>query len=90
MLAAGDKRLVAVLVGGEMAIYIAYKLLRGDFFYWIRLDGALAIVGSSVVRFLVKIVADYTGCLHFRHSYVGERANRENENDEARSEATII
>ena len=85
LLAAGEKRLVAVFVVGELSLYLAYKLLRGDFYYWMKLDGVLAIVVPSVQRVLVKIIVDYTGCLHFRHPYVGERAkraSRENKNEE--------
>ena len=34
----GGTTLAAVIIGGEMTLYMAYKLLRGDFFYWVRLD----------------------------------------------------
>ena len=67
LLAAGDRRLVVVFVGGETLLYLALKVLRGDFYYWTRLDGALAIIMSFFERVLVKIIVDYTGCLHFRH-----------------------
>ena len=90
LLAAGDGRLVVVFVGGEITVYIAYKLLREDFFYFMKLDGALAIVLSFVERFAAKIIVDFTGCLHFRHPYVGERASRENENEERSDEYYCI
>jgi len=61
LLAAGDGRLVVVFIGGEILIYLALKLLRGDFFYWPRLgDGALAIIISFFERILVKVIMDYT------------------------------
>jgi len=74
LLVAGDGRLVAVFVRGELTLYIVYKVLKGDFFCFFRLDGALAIVMSFIQRVLVKIIADYTGCIHYRHPYVGELA----------------
>ena len=61
-------------------LFIAYKLVRGDFFFWSRLDGILAVIISLLARVLVKVIAAFTGCLHMRHPYVGERASRENEN----------
>jgi len=69
LLATCDKRLVAVFVGGELTLYIIYKLLRGDYFWFVKLDGALAIVVSFLERFLLKMITDYTGCLHMRHPY---------------------
>jgi len=85
LLATCDKELVVVFVGGEVLLYIAYKVLRGDYFWFVKIDGALAIIVSFVERFAAKIIVDFTGCLHFRHPYVGERAkraSRENENEE--------
>jgi len=67
LLATGDGRLVAVFVGGELTLYMIFKVLRGDFLYWIRVDGEIAIILAFLVRFLVKVIVDYTGCLHFRH-----------------------
>ena len=76
LLAASDKRLLVMFVGGEILLYLALKVLRGDFYYWIKLEGKLAIVVAFFDHVLVKIITDYTGCHHFRHPYVGERAKR--------------
>jgi len=38
LLAASDKRLLVMFVGGEILLYLALKVLRGDFFWWIKLD----------------------------------------------------
>ena len=67
LLAAGDGRLLAVFIGGELTLYMIYKVLRGDFFWFAKLDGALAIILSFIERICVKIIVDYTGCLHMRH-----------------------
>jgi len=34
------------------------------------MPGAVAIVGSFWARVVVKILVDFSGCLHFRHPYV--------------------
>jgi len=53
---------------GELTIYLLFKLIRGDFFYWIRLDGKLLPVAVAALnRITVKIIVDFSGCLHFRH-----------------------
>jgi len=67
LLAASDGRLVAAFVVGEMTLYVIYKVSRGDFLYWFRLDEALAIILSFFERIVAKIIVDFSGCLHFRH-----------------------
>ena len=46
-----------------------FKILRRDFWYWVRVEGVLSIALSALERFLVKVVADFTGCVHFRHPF---------------------
>ena len=69
LIVAGGKTLAAVFLGGEMALYLLYKLGRGDMFYFMRVDGVLAVILGVSTRFLVKVGADFSGCLHFRHPY---------------------
>jgi hypothetical protein len=45
------------------------KVLRGDFWYWIRLGGNAEILVSIVARVLVKVVTDFTSIVHFRHPF---------------------
>jgi hypothetical protein len=53
-----------------MALYFAQKILRKDFIYWVPgLTGAPRVLLSGMSRVLVKIVVDYTGVVHFRHSF---------------------
>ena len=61
--------MLVYFVGGEVLLYLAWKLLRGDFLYWVRVEGVLGVFGSFLVRVLVKVIADFTGCVHFRHPY---------------------
>ena len=62
------ENLILYFVGGEMALYLVFKLARGDFFWWPRVEGALLVIMSLVARVSVKVIVDFSGCLHFRHS----------------------
>ena len=64
--AAGGATMVWSFVSCEMLIYLAWKVLRGDFFYWFRVEGFLGFFGSFLIRVLVKVIVDFTGCVHFR------------------------
>ena len=61
MLAASSqgKMMVVYFIGGEMLLYLIYKVARKDFYYWIRLDGLLSITSSFFIRVCVKITADF-------------------------------
>jgi hypothetical protein len=53
-----------------MLIYLGIKALRRDFIYWIPLEeGLWNLVVSFLIRIVVKVVVDFTGCVHFRHPY---------------------
>ena len=62
-----DARYFLYYVMVDTGVYFLQKIMRGDFYYWFPLDGALAVFASFLVRFMIKIVTDYTGCLQFRH-----------------------
>jgi hypothetical protein len=52
----------------DMGIYLLFKMARGDFTYWIPVDGALGFFMSMIVRVGVKTITDYTGIVQFRAS----------------------
>jgi len=52
-----------------MVLYLAYKLLRKDFVYWIRADGVTQHIVSITIRMVSKIVVDFSGMLHMRHPF---------------------
>jgi hypothetical protein len=58
---------VSLYVGADLGLYLIVKVLRGDFWYWMRLDGNAEIVSSIVSRVLVKVVGDFTSIVQFRH-----------------------
>ncbi|GMI32456.1 hypothetical protein TeGR_g7304 [Tetraparma gracilis] len=63
-----DGRLVLCYYLGEHAVYMAYKIARGDFWYWIPVPGAFQETVISVfARVSIKAVNDFTGVVQFRH-----------------------
>jgi len=64
LLAYSDSDKVILFIGGEFGLYLVFKILRQDYHYWV--PGA-PLIGSLFQRIVVKVVADYTGCLHLRH-----------------------
>ena len=69
ILAVEDKMLAVKFFGAEMGVYLAYKLVRRDFWWWGNIEGVVSVVLSFLERSIVKIIADFTGCIHFRHPY---------------------
>jgi len=67
MLMLVDKRYFALYTIADMAIYVAYKMARGDFAYWAPIYGWAGALVSVLMRFIVKIIADFTGVIQFRH-----------------------
>ena len=61
--------MVLLFVGGEMLFYLAWKVIRGDFMYWVPVDGSLGVALSFFNRVVVKVIVDFSGCLHLRHPY---------------------
>jgi len=56
-----------IYAAGEMGLYLAMKCLRGDFWYWVPVNGVAGFVVSLLARVLLKVVTDYTGVVQFRH-----------------------
>ena len=67
LLALASGKTVAFFVGGEMLVFWTWKILRGDFLYWARIEWPLIIIVTLVDRVTQKIVADFSGCLLYRH-----------------------
>ena len=43
------------------------KAVRGDFHYWLPVDGLLGVFASIMLRVMSKWLCDFTGMLHLRH-----------------------
>jgi len=63
----GGIMLVMYFSGGEVLLFLAWKILRRDFYYYPRWEGYMAEIGSLIERIFMKVIADYTGCLQLRH-----------------------
>jgi hypothetical protein len=50
----------------EMGLFFLYKLARRDAYYWLPMDGVAGVFVSFLLRFIVKIITDYTGVIQFR------------------------
>jgi len=55
-----SKRYLAIYMAGDMALYLLQKVARGDFHYWLPVDG----VGGLFVS-LVKTITDFTCVVQF-------------------------
>jgi len=51
--------MVMAFFSAEMVIYFLFKIAKGDYFHWLRLNGWLAVVVSMLERFFGKIVLDF-------------------------------
>ena len=63
----GGKRLFTYFVCGELLLLIVFKIAMRDFMAWFPVDGALGALLSLCYRITVKIIVDFSGCIHLRH-----------------------
>jgi hypothetical protein len=61
-----DKKYYILYFTSDMGLYLLQKFARGDFHYWMPLEGGLGICISALMRVIVKVVADHTGLVQFR------------------------
>jgi len=66
MLMLVSKRYLMIFLAGDMALYLLQKVARGDFHYWIPVDGAIGLFLSLLMRVCVKTTTDFTGVIQFR------------------------
>ena len=57
---------IGYIFAAEMGLFLLYKLVMRDAYYWVPIYGMVGVAISFVMRFTVKIVADYTGVMQFR------------------------
>ena len=53
----------------DMLLYLAIKIVRNDFAYWIPGSGISSLVMSLTMRVVIKSIVDFTQITHFRHPY---------------------
>ena len=54
-------------LAASMGVFLLYRACRGDLHYWVPLEGKTGWFVSVLARLNVKIIADFTACIHFRH-----------------------
>ena len=65
----GGGIVVLSVLGGELALYLLYKLLRGDLRCWtpIQSNAFSVFFSFTFYRPMVFIVSSFTGMFHMRH-----------------------
>jgi len=66
MLMLVNKRYLVAYMAGDMMLYLLQKVARGDFHYWLPVDGAFGLFVSLLVRVIGKTITDFTGLIQFR------------------------
>ena len=47
-------------IAADVGIFLAVKIARGDFYYWIPIEGWASVVFSFFVRIFIKVIVDFT------------------------------
>ena len=50
----------AIYIVADLGLYLLYKIIRSDFYYWIPGEGCFEICVSFFVRVVVKVITDFT------------------------------
>lgn len=50
-----------------MGILLLYKIMQGDFFYFMHVAGVVRFVLAIVTRFTVKVMVNFTMLIQLRH-----------------------
>ncbi|GMI01553.1 hypothetical protein TrLO_g10206 [Triparma laevis f. longispina] len=65
-----DRQAPIMYLGLDVGFFVLYKVLRGDFIYWIPVSEiSLQLIVALGFRLVCKFVTDFTGCVHYRHPY---------------------
>ena len=65
LLAATESWWVAAYLGSDFLLYVLYKVLRRDLWYWVPGSN---VPLSLLARFIIKTFTDSTACIEFRSS----------------------
>ena len=67
LLALTNPNWLLLFLGVDMSIFFLYKIMRGDFFYWLNTAGVVRFLTAIIARFVTKILANFTMLMHLRH-----------------------
>ena len=60
---------IATVLGSDLLFFFVFKILRDDFRYWLKLDGALSWIVSFFFRFFTKLLLEFTTLVQLRHPF---------------------
>jgi hypothetical protein len=66
LLMLADTKIFVAYMAGDHLLYLLQKLVRGDFLYWVPMEGVGGLAVSLLMRIIVKTLTDFTGVLQFR------------------------
>jgi hypothetical protein len=66
LLMLADTKIFVAYMAGDHLLYLLQKLVRGDFLYWLPMEGVVGLALSLLVRVAVKTLTDFTGVLQLR------------------------
>ncbi|GMH89802.1 hypothetical protein TrVE_jg6277 [Triparma verrucosa] len=70
LLGVAGKDLLFIYLGIEISIYLVWKVIRGDFRYFIPLENeGVSLLLSLLVRVVELIIFDFSAMVHLRHPY---------------------
>ena len=55
----GDRTLFVWLIGGELTLYFIFKIVRGDYLCFFRLEGPFGYLMSFIYHLTTKVTADF-------------------------------
>mmetsp|Transcript_3124 Transcript_3124/g.6299 ORF Transcript_3124/g.6299 Transcript_3124/m.6299 type:complete len:652 (+) Transcript_3124:124-2079(+) len=56
---------LSAFIVADVACFISYKCFKGDFYHWLPL-GNISLLGSILVRVMMKTITDFTAIVDFR------------------------
>jgi len=66
LLALTNPNWLLLFLGVDIGIFFLYKIMRGDFFYFVNLAGVFRFVLAMIERFCVKILVNFTMLIQLR------------------------
>lgn len=67
LLALTNPKWLMLFLGVDMGIFFLYKILRGDFFYFVNLADFLRFVTAITTRVGTKVIVNFTMIMQMRH-----------------------
>lgn len=73
LLAAMNVNWLFYYLAADMAFFFLYKMMRGDFYYFLNLNGGVRLFGAFLERFAIKVIVSFTLMIQLRHPNEGEK-----------------